>query len=270
MNPFLAESPRTSLLFQTRAYITYWLDAVESHSLHSPFFFDFYNSVVADDCSQAGYAEFERIRSMMLSDPSTLAVTDLGSGSRTNGGSTRRICDIARTSLSPPRRSRLLDRIARYFHSETIVELGTSLGINSLYLAAAKHRRVTTFEGSPGISRVARNNFSEAGVDNIEVLEGDIGKELPRYLEQNRRIDLVFMDANHRYKPTIEYFRTLKPALHAESVVILDDIHYHPEMERAWKELQRDEGIGGSADLFRTGILFPDPSLNKQHVVLQY
>lgn len=259
-----------SLLFQSRAYITYWLNAIGSHSLHSPFFFDFYSSVVANDAISETYEVPENIRSCMLSDRSPIDVTDLGSGSRINGEPTRRICDIARVSLSPPRRSRLLDRLARHYGCVHIVELGTSLGINALYLASDKNRRVVTFEGSPEISRVAKANFAAAGASNIEQVEGDIAVTLPAYLKDNQPLDLVFMDANHRYAPTMAYFELIRPALHRKSIVILDDIHYHPEMEKAWQELRDHTAVGGSGDLFRTGILFFDPSLNKQHVVLQY
>lgn len=259
-----------SLLFQSRAFITYWLDAVGRHSLHSPFFYDFFSTVVARDEVTSAYDVPERLRKEMLADTTVINVTDLGAGSRFNAGSTRKLCDIARVSLSPARRSRLLDRIARRFECSHIVELGTSLGINTLYLASGHNRKVTTFEGAPEIAGRAQMNFAKAGADNIDVIVGDIGKTLPDFLGGDPTIDLVFMDANHQYTPTLTYFEMLVPALHARSVVVLDDIHYHAGMEKAWYELQRHGSVWGSADLFRTGILFFDPSLNKQHVVLQY
>jgi predicted O-methyltransferase YrrM len=259
-----------SLLFQSRAFLTYWLDAVGIHSLHSPFFYDLFSSVVARDPVIPAYDSPERLRKKMLADASLVTVTDLGSGSRINGKATRRISDIARVSLSPPRRSRLLDRLARHYKCKVIIELGTSLGINTLYLACDKNRKVATFEGSPEISTVAKENFRSAGAENIDLISGDIAETLPAYLTENAAIDMVFMDANHRYEPTMAYFEILKPVLHPASLVILDDIHYHPGMEKAWRELRNDKSVWGSADFFRTGILFFDPSLNKQHVVLQY
>ena len=80
---------------------------------------------------------------------------------------------------------------------------------------------------------------------------------------------LAFMDANHRYEPTIRYFELLLKKVHEKSVLIVDDIHHSCDMEKAWKEMQRHRLVYGSADLFRCGILFFDPSLNKQHVILQ-
>jgi hypothetical protein len=78
------------------------------------------------------------------------------------------------------------------------------------------------------------------------------------------------MDANHRYQPTLQYFERLLPKINETSIVVLDDIHYSREMEQAWQELKKHRIVYGSADLFRCGILFFDPSLNKQHVILQY
>ena len=77
------------------------------------------------------------------------------------------------------------------------------------------------------------------------------------------------MDANHRYEPTVNYFNSLLRVIHTKSIIIMDDIHYSEEMEKAWKEIKNHELVHASIDLFRCGILFFDPSLNKQHVVLQ-
>jgi hypothetical protein len=77
------------------------------------------------------------------------------------------------------------------------------------------------------------------------------------------------MDANHHYEPTLKYFNWLLPVIHSMSIIIMDDIHYSAEMEKAWEEIKNHEQVHASIDLFRCGILFFDPSLNKQHVVLQ-
>jgi hypothetical protein len=58
--------------------------------------------------------------------------------------------------------------------------------------------------------------------------------------------------------------------MHYKSALIIDDIHQSPEMEKAWKEIQQHALVYGSIDLYRCGIVFFDPSLNKQHVVLQF
>ena len=73
------------------------------------------------------------------------------------------------------------------------------------------------------------------------------------------------MDANHRYDATMRYFHLISKRISEKGIIVLDDIHYSKEMGRAWKELSRHQLVYGSVDLFRCGILFFDPALNRQH-----
>jgi predicted O-methyltransferase YrrM len=252
--------------FQAKAYLSYWLDAVDEHSLHSPFFFDFYTRVVKTNKHARPLEKAEKLRSQLLRDNRELAGADPGSGSSTK----RQVSVIAQHSMSPPALSTLYNSMIDYFKAEKVIELGTSLGINTLYLASKKERTVTTFEGSPEIAAIAKLTFEFAGVKNIKLIEGNIDQTFKDYLQSIRKFDLVLMDANHRYEPTIRYFNLLIPKLQESTVIIIDDIHYSADMERAWKELKNHKLVYGSADLFRCGILFFDPSLNKQHVILQF
>lgn len=258
-------------LFQLRSYLTYWLDEVDKHSLHSPFFFDFFtNAVSRTDPPSSSAVKTESLRRNLLRTRTPVTLTDLGAGSAVLKSTTRRVSDIARTSLSPAKYSALYTRIIRHYKLKTIVELGTSLGINTLHLASEPGTEVTTFEGARAIADIARSSFEFAGATNIRLIEGDINITLPQFLQRAQKIDFAFLDANHRYLPTLKYVHYLLPKLHAQSIVLLDDIHYSPEMEKAWNELKTHPLVYASADLFRVGILFFDPSLNKQHVVLHF
>jgi predicted O-methyltransferase YrrM len=252
--------------FQTQAYLSYWLDSVDEHSLHSPFYFDFYTNVVKGSALVEGFDEIERLRNKLIADFRTITVEDHGTGE--NGQ--RRISDIATWSLSPAKYSALYARIVRHFKAQSIVELGTSLGINCLYLGLKKDTKVTTFEGSPEVADIAALTLEFANAKNISIVRGNIDVTLPDYLQTVRKIDLAFLDANHRYKSTMKYFELILPKLKETSVLVLDDIHYSREMETAWKEISRHTLSYGSVDLFRCGIVFFDPSLNKQNVILQF
>lgn len=257
--------------FQLKTYLTHWLDQVSEHSLHSPFFFDFYKNVLhTNNEDNARFAPIEAKREAYLHNDAALTINDLGAGSAILKTSTRKISDIARTGLTPAKYSRLYARIIEHFKCRTVIELGTSLGINTLYLATKKDSQVISFEGAASIVQTARATFQNAGAANIKLIEGDINNTLQSFLGNTSSIDFAFLDANHRYEPTIKYFNMIVQKLHANSVVVLDDIYYSPEMEKAWKQIQYHPLVYGSIDLYRCGLLFFDPSLNKQHVVLQY
>jgi predicted O-methyltransferase YrrM len=256
-----------SKFFQLKTYFNYWLDAVDEHSLHSPFLFDLYTKVIKVETE--GIVEIEKLRADLLKTQREIIVEDLGAGSTHFNNSKRAINEIAETSLSDLRFSLLYLRIAQHIDAKNIVELGTSLGINTLYLAQKKNVKVFTFEGSESIAEIAQDTFAFAAARNIELIKGNIDSTLYSNLSRMPKIDLAFMDANHQYKPTLRYFENLLDNIHHKSVLVLDDIHKSPEMEKAWKELCHHDLVYTSIDLYRCGILFFDPSLNKQHVVLQ-
>lgn len=240
---------------------------MDEHSLHSPFFFDLYTTQIKRRAQRDQFKHIESLRGKLLHDHRIISVKDLGSQQKQKP--LRKISAIARTNLSSKKFSAIYYNLVHYFNAETIVELGTSFGINTLYLAERHGVRVTTFEGSPAIADIAGLTFEFAAKRNINLVVGNIDKTFPTFLQTIKRVDLAFFDANHRYEPTMRYFEWLLRKVHERSVLVVDDIHYSPEMERAWEDIKRHRLVYGSADLFRCGIIFFDPSLNKQHVILQ-
>lgn len=254
-------------LKQIKAYFSYWLEAVDEHSIHSPFLYALYTKAIKHDHNRFQNNLIEEVREVLLYDDRIIEVKDLGTGS--NGSSRRYINEHARKSLASQRSARLYQRLVDFCKGKKIIELGTSFGITSMYLANIRNTFVYTFEGAPDLAALARRNFKFGDTQNIELIVGDISETLPRFVSSSPKIDVVLMDANHRYEPTLQYFSWLRPVLHPGSMIIMDDIHYSEEMEKAWSEIKNHEQVHASIDLFRCGILFFDPSLNKQHVVLQ-
>ena len=138
-----------------------------------------------------------------------------------------------------------------------IVELGTSLGVTTAYMAAMdKRNKVITYEGCPAVAEIAKENWEALGLKNIDCRIGEITSEiLDRDLE---RVDVAFIDANHTYAGTRAYFNVLAEKVHRKSVMIVDDIHYNKEMEQAWREICADERVTSTMDLYQMGLVFFD------------
>jgi len=250
-----------------KAWITHWLNAVDEHSIHSPFIFDFYQKVIKASRKGVPDQKIEELRNGLLTNPFRIEGHDFGAGSHRKK-KYRTLADIARIGVAPPRLSLFYLHILQYTESRYVIELGTSLGLNTLYLASQESVKVFTFEGSKPLANVALTHFELFDKSNIKLIEGNIDHTLPAFLQQTSKINFVLMDANHRYEPTVRYFRLLTRRLTEKSVVVIDDIHWSEEMEKAWNELRHNELVYGSIDLYRCGILFFDPALNKQHFVI--
>jgi predicted O-methyltransferase YrrM len=256
-------------LFHLQSFLSHWLNAVDEHSIHSPFFFDFYKKVIRPQKEEPALSSIESIRQKLLSTQSEIFMNDLGAPSRHFKSNNRKIAEIAATSLTPEKFCRLYERMIHYFDSKNIVELGTSLGVTTLYLAQPKLAKIHTFEGNASVADIALTNFEFAESKNIKIISGNIDETLPAFLQTPQKIDFVLVDANHRYQPTLNYFEWLSKRMADKGVIVIDDIHHSPEMEQAWQKLKSNELVYGSIDLFRCGIIFFDPALNKQHFICQ-
>jgi predicted O-methyltransferase YrrM len=244
----------------------------KGHGIHSPFVFDFVTLVLNDKGEYYCYDAVETLRARLLENDATINVIDLGAGSRKGAQNERKISDIARNALKPPKYSRLLFRMANYFKSHTILELGTSLGITTCYLAHADHAaEVVTMEGVPSIAQLASNQFEQMGLKNIKLVEGNFDETLSQALNDLPGIDFAYIDGNHREEPTIRYFNTMYPSLHKDSVVVFDDIHWSKEMENAWDKIKADERVTLTIDLFFIGIVFFKPDFKeKQQFTIRF
>lgn len=255
-------------------YLQYYFTALngKGHGMHSPFVYDLIRNVFMDKKEYPEYKKAEALRAELLQDQRWLRVADMGAGSSTGAGNSRQVKSIARHAAKPRKLARLLFRIARYYSAQHILELGTSLGITSSYLALAQpSATVTTMEGVPAIAQCARENFSKMGLTNIGLVEGNFDETLQPALAQKPLQDLVFLDGNHRYEPTLRYFQQILPHIHDDSIIILDDIHWSPEMEQAWKEVTAHERVCCSIDLFFIGIILFRPAFHeKQHFQIRF
>lgn len=259
------------LLFPIISYLSYYLKAVNEHSLHSPFIYDFYTNIVKPHKMYYAFDKIESYRKHYLQQQEIVHLNELGAGSHHNSSLNRSIGDIARHSLSSSKLSQLLFKIIHHFQFQTVIELGTSLGINSLYMEAANPAgKVFTFEGSNSMVEKSRELFEQANISNIQIIQGNIDEQLPLFLNKIVELDLVYFDANHRYEPTLKYFEWCSPKAHSQSVFIIGDIHWSKEMRLAWKDIQLHPNVMLTLDLYEAGLVFFKNQPQKQHFVLEF
>jgi predicted O-methyltransferase YrrM len=127
-------------------------------------------------------------------------------------------------------------------------------------------------EGSHQVAAVARTNFNDLGLTNIELIEGNFDDQLPKLIQRlPSSIGLCFIDGNHRLQPTIQYFETILTKIYNSSIVVLDDIHWSDEMEQAWIYCKEHSAVSVSIDLFFVGILvFRKEIREKQHFIIRF
>lgn len=260
-------------LFRAIRFLKYILFSSHKrgHGIHSPFIFNIVLKVFRNKTSFDFVCNIETIRKRLISDHRSIVMKDYGSGSEENNGKLKRVSEIARYSSVPEKYGRLLAGLSAMFGKSAIIEFGTSFGISTMYLAAGNPAAVVyTMEGSDAIAEIAKENFVEAGLININLLTGTFDQSLPEIEEKRIRPGLVFIDGNHRKDSTIEYFNRMVELSDENSVIIIDDIYYSSEMGEAWTEIKKNRKVSTTIDIFRMGLVFFRSGMTRNDYIIRY
>ena len=121
------------------------------------FVFDLYCNEISNNKIFYAFGFIERLRTNLLSSENKISIHDLGAGTNGQLKTTRKIKDIANKSLSNQKTGELLFKLVNKFQPKNVIEIGTSLGISTLYLSLANSKtNVYTLEGSEAILKIAK------------------------------------------------------------------------------------------------------------------
>jgi predicted O-methyltransferase YrrM len=257
------------IIFLIKNYFKYLLASKPAigHGIHSPFIYKLASEVIRDK-KKLRYTEIEKIRKQIYASQQVLQKTNYGAGS--NSG-TRYVGKNAKYSSITPKYGSLLRRLAEFYKPYAILEVGTSFGISTLYLATAcPNSKVITLEGSEEKSLIAQKNFEILGLNNIKIVSGYFDASLPAILQNTDILPFVFFDGNHTYEATINYFQICLKKITEESIFIFDDIHWSEEMEKAWKYIQDNRVVSVTIDLYGIGVVLFRKGMQKQNFVIRF
>jgi len=251
-----------------KSRLIHWLTAKSSsgYGVHSPFTYNFTVEVLHKDQDSEVFRQIEKMRKALLKSEQLVQATVPGTAEPIVGKRLK-IRKIAAQALCRPTEGRLLNRLANYMKPGSIIEIGTSLGISTLYLAMANPETlVVSLEGNEEVAMVARKQFENSGINNIDLMTGEFSDTLPQILSYKLTSPfLAFIDGNHYYEPTIRYFNMLKKVAGDDSIFVFHDIHWSEDMERAWRVIGQDAQVNMTIDLYSMGLVFFKSGLSKQH-----
>jgi predicted O-methyltransferase YrrM len=261
---------KNAYLYRLRTWLRHYLTAWNTggEGVHSPYLFEWVRMVMYDKHAYRIWNNIEQVRARMIASREVVEFVDYGSGMRLLGekaSSKRLVREIAKGSLAKAKYAQMLFRLVNWLGHQlrkdneglTLVELGTSLGVTTAYLAGVDTRdKVYTYEGCEAVAKIAKENWKLLGINNIDCRVGAIDEEILR--RSLGRVDMAFVDANHIYEASMKYFDVLAEKVHEKSVVVMDDIHHSEEMEKAWKEICADKRVTSTIDLYQMGLVFFD------------
>ena len=253
-----------------KSYINFLWNSKNQHGVHSPFVYDLVTKCFYDKKQYPEYTILKNYRNTLLENKNTIEVTDFGAGSRVFKNNKRVINQIAKNAGISSKRAELLFRIVRYFEPETILEIGTSLGLATSALSLGNQiSKIITLEGCPKTMDIAKLQLENFKFQNIDFINTKFEEYLSNCQLKTDNCQLIYFDGNHSKKATLDYFELLLPTITNDSVWIFDDIHWSSDMEEAWKIIKNHPKVTVTIDTFQWGIVFFRIQQVKEHFVIR-
>ncbi len=250
------------------SFLVYLLKAKNEHSFHSPFVYDFVTKVLYTDKQYYAFDVIEKLRSDLQNNHSIITFEEIGA--KQKGIYQKKIAKIVQQAVLPKKYAQLLFKCILYFKPQSVLELGTNLGLTTAYLASAnENTKVISIEGNKHLAKLANEHLGHLKLKNADVIEALFDDKLPTLLEENK-FDLIFVDGNHTEAATLRYFEYFKMYAKPNTIIVFDDIYWSKGMTSAWKMIKSDPFVSISIDLYKFGLVFFKQGIEKQDFTIRY
>ena len=219
----------------------------KGHGVHSPFVYNLITKVIEEKASFYAFDEIEKYRKELLSQKNDLSIlTTKEAQSREYGA--------------------LLFRIVNFFKCQSVLQIGSSTGIMSLYLAmASKHCDCFALEERPNILCAIKDFVLAHNLDKFHFVEGNSKEALMKFQSTSTQMDLIFINQLPESMTVEELYSLCQSLRHKETVLIINEIKRNKNMNKLWLMMRNHPQSRVSIDLFALGILFFDDKLHKKH-----
>jgi len=250
-------------------YIKFRFKSTNAHGLHSPFMYNLATRCFYDKTKYDDYQKLKAYHQFLSQQNETIEIDDLGAGSKKFQSDKRKIKDISHISGSSLKDMKIYYRLSKYFKPKNILELGTSLGKATYSLGLGNPQAdIITVEGDENLAGFSRLLLKKEKI-NAQVINQDFNSFLKNLNQTKKQFDLILIDGNHRYQPTLNYFEKLQKHIHNDTVVLIDDIYWTDEMKQAWQKLKEHPAVRQSVDTFHFGMLFFRKQQFKQNFMIR-
>lgn len=236
----------------------------KGHGIHSPFVFKFVQDVLNSKEQTANKAE--QLRRVLLKSDFSITYNDYGAGSGKVKQGKARLRDMVKSFSVSPSEGVFLQHLVDFVMPNEVIELGTSLGFSTMYLASANAKPVIhSVEGNNDSARLAIRHFQQTRHHNIKVYVSSFDDFLNSQACQALQPGMVYIDGNHTYSATLKYFNYFKKQIASGGSLVINDIYWSPEMYKAWCDITTSKDAIITIDLFNFGVVFFREGAIKQH-----
>lgn len=244
------------------------LKSKNQHGIHSPFVYDLVTKCFYDSKKQGAYKTLRAYRNKTIQHKKIIPITDFGSNYRVFKSKERKVSTITKNAKITLKKQKLLYRVISYFKPDTILELGTSIGLGTIAMSIANpSSKLITMEECPNTSKLAQHYFNEFGLKNI-YLKNSTFEDFFK-IKSSIKYDIVFINENHNKEDIINYFNILSDKINNDSILIFDGIYWNIKMTEAWNQIKGNSKVTLSIDTYYWGFIFFRIEQEKQHFTIR-
>jgi len=220
----------------------------KGYGVHSPFTYNLITKVIEEKTPYYVFEDIENFRKELLKSESFFKIPTLQETQSKNYGA-------------------LLFRLINFFKCCTVLQIGSSTGVMSLYLALPLRNSCDCYllEERTGLLNSVRAFAENHSLKNLHWMEGAYAENLRRLKPEIALFDFIFINTMGDAEKTHEALRLTETFIHQNTVMIIDNIQRDKSMKKLWQEIKSREDVGLTVDLLSLGLVFFNTQLHKQH-----
>ena len=236
----------------------FFLGSKSKYRIHSPFVFGFINFFEQSKLTNLPNFNFiEAKRLTYLSNHQKVDFTHIGGGSRVLSSSpSKTVKQISSSAVSSKTKSHLIYRLAEFICPTKVIEIGTSLGINSMYLASLPNTNFVGIEPVDFFYNETKKNLIELGlIESCKLYHGKFQEILPHQNFKEGEKVFIYFDGDHTKQAVIQLIDLISKWKSIELFALMDDIRWSKEMLEGWRLFKDSSAVSLSLDMFQLGLV---------------
>ncbi len=220
----------------------------KGYGVHSPFVYNLITRVVEEKSPYYAFDEIEKERQELLVGNHPFSMVTAKETQHRNYGA-------------------LLFRLVNFFKCRSVLQIGSSTGIMSLYLGMASRNncRCIVLEERQALAECARMLAEKKRLDNLSFLQGKYEELLRNLTSSVHEMDLIFVNTRGDAFLSERVIRESLSLIHENTILVIDGIGNNKPMRDLWKRLKNQPQTRVSIDLYAMGMFFFNEKLHKQH-----
>jgi predicted O-methyltransferase YrrM len=219
----------------------------KGYGVHSPFVYSFITRVIEEKASFYAFDEIEKLRKTLAASNNELSRLTLRETQHRNYGA-------------------LLFRMAHFFKCRSVIQIGGSTGIMSLYLASALPGtcRGYVLENRQGVLDAVKDFSRTQQWNHFRFIEGAYETELQALRSTVKKADMVFINQLPETTDIDKIKEFCYEFIDKKTICVIDNITNDTRMKALWQQIKNHSQARVTIDLYALGIVFFDDNLPRK------